>query len=201
LREGSKSHAGDASISQAIERDEAERGAKSTFDTAESALERGDPATAKELFAQIAETSRYYPRAAKRLTELRNVKEPRQTRQAHNNKVHAQQAAEPAGAKSEPLAAAASASPRDQAKRFVDQGNQAIMQNHVKEAIDLYNQALGSDPKYAPAQRALGIANVRAGNGEAGIDHYRLYLKLAPNAGDAEQVRKIIHDYESGGDE
>ena len=74
--------------------------------------------------------------------------------------------------------------PRDQAKRnCVEQGNQAIMQNHVKEAIDLYNQALGADPKFAPAQRALGIAHARAGNGEVSIEHYRAYLRLAPSAG------------------
>ena len=202
LREGTKAHVGDASLGQAVERDEAERGAKSTFDAAENALDRGDPATAKELFGQIAETSRYYPRASKRLAELKNVKEPRQAKQPRSPKTHAQAAEPPAQAnKPEPVTAAPSASPREQAKKFVDQGNQAIIQNHVKEAIDLYNQALGAEPKYAPAQRALGIAHARAGNGEVSIEHYRAYLKLAPAANDAEQVKKIIHDFEAGGEE
>ncbi len=104
-------------------------------------------------------------------------------------------AAPPAAEEAPP---AGSVSPREQAKKLFEQGNKALMQNRIKEAIEYYVEATRVDPKFAPPHRSLGIAHARAGNGDAAVEHYRQYLKLYPTAPDAEAVKKIVKEYESG---
>jgi tetratricopeptide (TPR) repeat protein len=199
LRAGLLAHDKDAQLEQARDKANMERGSKATFDAAEAAAERGDVGTARELYGQIAESSHYYSRATKRLAELKSIKEPRTAQKAsgkQKNKPEAVSKPEPATPPP-----AATQTPREQSTALVKQANDAVLQNRIKDAIELYQEAAHADPKNPAPHRGLGIAQARAGNGAASIEQYRVYLQLAPTAGDANQVRKIIHDFESGGEE
>ena len=219
LEAGLEAQPGQLSLKAALDKSEKERSAKSAFDAGNSAYQRGDYAGAKDSLQQVPESSMYYPRATKRLSDpkLRGSaiamakkdrpqpqEKPEKQEKTEKQVAKAQpkeEAAPPPKEKDPPPATAppteAAANPREQAKKLFDQGNKALLQNKNKEAIELYLEATRTDPKYALPHRGLGIAHARAGNGEAAVEHYKIYLKLAPGAADAEQVRKIVHDYES----
>lgn len=220
LETGLETQPGQQSLKSALERAETEKKAKAAIDSGTAAFQRGDYQGAKETLQQVPESSMYYQRAAKKLQD------PHLQQTTHNTVIAAKsekkdrtpdrpppvekekptKPVKEETAKVEPKAEASPApaadapSARDQAKKLFDQGNKALLQNKNKEAIELYLEATRTDPKYALPHRGLGIAHARAGNGDAAVEHYKIYLKLAPGAPDAEQVRKIVHDYESSGD-
>ncbi len=215
---------GQLALKAALERCEKERSAKTALDAGNAGFNRGDYVGAKESYQQVPESSMYYPRAAKRLqdpkirtagTTVAVAKQPKFDKPERPDKperyvepkaepkaVKQPPKEDPPAQKDPPVAAqtpppAAAESPRDQAKKLFDQGNKALLQNKTKEAIELYLEATRTDAKYAQPHRGLGIAHARLANGEAAVEHYKIYLRLNPGASDAEQVKKIIHDYET----
>ncbi len=86
---------------------------------------------------------------------------------------------------------------RARAKDAFERGNQALRADRVTEAVAAYTQALEASPEFAAPHRGLGIAQARLGNGDAAVEHYKAYLRLAPNAPDAPSVRMIIAEYEA----
>jgi regulator of sirC expression with transglutaminase-like and TPR domain len=52
------------------------------------------------------------------------------------------------------------------------------------------------DKRYALCHRAMGIAYARMRNGPKAYRYYKQYIKLAPNADDAAQVRQYLQQYE-----
>jgi pSer/pThr/pTyr-binding forkhead associated (FHA) protein/tetratricopeptide (TPR) repeat protein len=215
---------GQLALKAALERCEKERSAKTALDAGNAGFNRGDYQGAKDSYQQVPESSMYYQRAAKRLqdpkirsagTTIAVVKQPKNDKPERTEKPERyvepksepkavkQPKDDPPAQKDPPVAAVqtppptAAESPRDQAKKLFDQGNKALLQNKTKEAIELYLEATRTDPKYALPHRGLGIAHARLANGEAAVEHYKIYLRLSPGAADAEQVKKIIHDYES----
>lgn len=60
------------------------------------------------------------------------------------------------------------------------------------QAIVAYKEAISYMPKLAAAQRGLAIAYTSKGLKEKAVRHYRQYLKLDPDAHDAEEVRAIL---------
>jgi pSer/pThr/pTyr-binding forkhead associated (FHA) protein/tetratricopeptide (TPR) repeat protein len=214
LETGLETQPGQQSLKAALERAEKERGAKAAIDAGNAAFNRGDYAGAKESLQQIPESSMYYQRAAKKLGDPKlqrpgmavNTKpKTDKPERAEKTEKAAKPVKEDPPAKADPppkaeAAPAETGNARDQAKKLFDQGNKALLQNKNKEAIELYLESTRTDPKYPLPHRGLGIAHARAGNGDAAVEHYKIYLKLAPGAADAEQVRKIIHDYESSGE-
>ncbi|MBX9796655.1 M48 family metallopeptidase [Sphingomonas sp.] len=58
-------------------------------------------------------------------------------------------------------------------------------------AIGFYRQALAADAGRAEAYRGLGLAQLRAGQGEDGRQALRRYLELRPQAGDAPMLTAL----------
>ena len=58
-------------------------------------------------------------------------------------------------------------------------------------------KALEFVPKDGRAHRALGIAYTLAGKPRAAVEEYKAYLALMPDAEDAEQLKKMIDEFES----
>lgn len=212
-------------LRQALDRAEAESSAKTTFDSASAAMQRGDYQTARDFFGAIDENSVYWPRAQKKLSDpkLKNAGKPKtvvataaekpepkpEPKVVEKVEKPVEKVAAVDKPKEDKTAAVskppakpednpdAALSPREQAKKLCGQANKSLIANKHKEAIELYLEAARIDPKYALPHRGLGIAHAGAGNGDAAVEHYRTYLKLYPTAPDAEQVRKLIHDYEA----
>jgi tetratricopeptide (TPR) repeat protein len=74
-------------------------------------------------------------------------------------------------------------------------GNQYFMQQRFDMSAEEYKAAIRSDASYAYAYRGLGAAYARLGKADIAVKQYEMYIKLVPNAPDAEQVKKIINDY------
>ena len=55
-----------------------------------------------------------------------------------------------------------------------------------------YKKAIALYPGFASAYRQLGLAHAQAGDKAAALKAFRTYLSAAPNAKDADIVRKKI---------
>jgi len=53
-------------------------------------------------------------------------------------------------------------------------------------------RSLEFDPSLAQAHRGLGISYASQGRSADAVREYRTYLQMAPNAPDADQVRRIL---------
>ena len=104
-----------------------------------------------------------------------------------------------AAPKPAPAAQAAPAAPMDTGKKAAQEhyslGNQYFMQQRFDMSAEEYKAAIRADPSYAYAYRGLGAAYARLGKADWAVMQYETYIKLVPNAPDAEQVKKIINDY------
>ncbi len=92
-------------------------------------------------------------------------------------------------------AEAAPPSPRDQARDHVRAGNSFARQGKWKAAATEYEKAVLLDDRNALAHRGLGVAYAGMKRAKEAIREYELYLKLAPKARDAQQVKAIIDAY------
>lgn len=77
-----------------------------------------------------------------------------------------------------------------------DRGHDAARQGNSDEAIEAYSKALDLKPDMAAAERGLAVAFAAKGDRDAAVLHYRRYLKLEPEAPDAESVRAILKKHE-----
>ena len=73
-------------------------------------------------------------------------------------------------------------------------GNRHVVAKKFNEAVVAYRKALEFNPALSQAHRGLGIAYASLGKSKDAVREYRLYLKMAPNAPDAAQVKKILGD-------
>jgi protein O-GlcNAc transferase len=69
------------------------------------------------------------------------------------------------------------------------------MQNRIAEAIANYQKAIKLKPNLAAAHRSLGVAYTKIGQVDKAAKEYETYLKLQPDAPDANQVREILEQY------
>ncbi|MDF1564370.1 MAG: tetratricopeptide repeat protein [Deltaproteobacteria bacterium] len=90
---------------------------------------------------------------------------------------------------------AAEDDPVVKAKDHVRAGNSFLKQGKVDQAIRQYEKAILLDGRSAAAHRGLGVAYASLGRAREAVREYELYLKLAPKARDAAQVRQIIDNY------
>ncbi|MBK9034445.1 MAG: protein kinase [Myxococcales bacterium] len=68
-------------------------------------------------------------------------------------------------------------------------GLQKVMSGDTRGAIASFQAALRADHGHAPAQRGLGLAYEKQGDKARAARAFREYLRLAPNARDAAQIR------------
>jgi len=71
-------------------------------------------------------------------------------------------------------------------------GNRLAYQGKFEEAVLEYKQATRLDPGFPHPHRALGAIYAALGSKGLSAIEYETYLRLAPDTGDAEQVRRII---------
>lgn len=92
----------------------------------------------------------------------------------------------------------AKAERRKRAVAALERGHSHVLKGKegAQDAIKAYKEAIALDPELAGAERGLGVAYVALDKKAEALTHYKNYLKLAPEAKDAKDVRKIIQQYE-----
>ncbi|MCX7943203.1 MAG: tetratricopeptide repeat protein [Deltaproteobacteria bacterium] len=81
------------------------------------------------------------------------------------------------------------------AEDYTAEGNKLLMKNRIAEAIANYQKAIKLKPNLAAAHRSLGVAYTKIGQVDKAAKEYETYLKLQPDAPDANQVRQILEQY------
>lgn len=76
----------------------------------------------------------------------------------------------------------------------VNQGLKAFVTGNTKGALALLKQAKAAKPGYAPTYRVLGKVYKKLGDTASAKAAYQRYLKLAPTAPDAAQIRKELEE-------
>ncbi|MEQ8458908.1 MAG: tetratricopeptide repeat protein [Sandaracinaceae bacterium] len=80
----------------------------------------------------------------------------------------------------------------ERAAALAREGGTAILRGQFPRARQLYRQATYADPGHAGAWRGLGLASERMGLAPEAANAYQRYLRLAPSASDAAQVRERL---------
>ncbi|MBW1808075.1 MAG: protein kinase [Deltaproteobacteria bacterium] len=80
----------------------------------------------------------------------------------------------------------------EMAKRFYQAGKELMVQNKLKKAIKVFGKAIKKFPGYAAAYKALGMCHMRLGNIVKAKKNFRSYLKKAPTAEDAADIKDLI---------
>lgn len=94
-----------------------------------------------------------------------------------------------------PSDAAAVSSPRARrarATRVAAWASAELRRRKDRSAHKALEKAVGIDPLYAPAWRDLGVARARLGDETGARAAYETYLRLAPQAPDAPDVRRML---------
>jgi len=97
------------------------------------------------------------------------------------------QQAQPAAEKADPVSAYVSPS----AAKSVEVGDFYLKRRRFKAAISRFEEALQTDPHYAPAYRELGKVYEEMGFWQKSLDAYRKYLDELPSAKDAREAKSI----------
>jgi len=97
------------------------------------------------------------------------------------------QKAQPATEKADPVSAYVSPS----ATKSVEVGDFYLKKKKFKAAISRFEEALQTDPHYAPAYRELGKVYEEMGFWQKSLDAYRKYLDELPSAKDAREAKSI----------
>ncbi len=76
----------------------------------------------------------------------------------------------------------------------VRRGEAALEQGNAEEALDAFKAALDNAPTLPAAFRGMGMAYAMQGNDAQALQSYDKYLRLAPKAPDADEIRQSIHE-------
>ena len=74
----------------------------------------------------------------------------------------------------------------------VRRGESALEQGQTDEALQSFSAALENEPAMAAAYRGLGTAYSMQGKDAQALQAYEKYLKLAPTAPDAADIRNSV---------
>jgi tetratricopeptide (TPR) repeat protein len=77
------------------------------------------------------------------------------------------------------------------ASKSVEIGDFYLKRKKYKAALSRFQEALQTDPHYAPAYRELGRVYERMGSWQKSLDSYRKYLDELPSAKDAREAKDI----------
>ena len=97
------------------------------------------------------------------------------------------QPAQPAANKDDPVRAFAS----PPAVKSVEIGDFYMRRRKYNAALSRFQEALKTDPHYAPAYRELGRVYEKMGQWQKSLDAYRKYLDELPSARDAREAKDI----------
>ena len=85
--------------------------------------------------------------------------------------------------------------PMQGAPPLYEQGTQALNAGHIEQAIALFKRCTAVTG-FALCYRALGLAFAKQAKGPEATQSYRMYLRVAPTARDAAQVRELLRQYD-----
>jgi tetratricopeptide (TPR) repeat protein len=77
------------------------------------------------------------------------------------------------------------------AAKSVEIGDFYLRRKQFKAALSRFQEALKTDPHYAPAYRELGKVYEKMGQPQKALDAYRKYLDELPSAQDARDDKRI----------
>ena len=77
------------------------------------------------------------------------------------------------------------------ASKSVEIGDYYLRRKKFNAALSRFQEALKTDPHYAPAYRELGKAYEEMGQPQKALDAYRKYLDELPSARDAREDKRI----------
>jgi tetratricopeptide (TPR) repeat protein len=97
------------------------------------------------------------------------------------------QQAQPAADKGDPVRRYVSPS----AQKSVEVGDFYLRRKKFSAALSRFQEALKTDPYYAPAYRELGKVYEKMGFWQKSLDAYRKYLDELPSAKDAREAKSI----------
>jgi serine/threonine-protein kinase len=83
-------------------------------------------------------------------------------------------------------------SDRERSQELTREATAALFQSRFSDAVQLFRDATIAHPGNARAWRGLGLANERLGRGPEAVRAYQRYLRVAPSASDADEVRSRI---------
>ncbi|HEX4452097.1 MAG TPA: tetratricopeptide repeat protein [Kofleriaceae bacterium] len=86
----------------------------------------------------------------------------------------------------------AQAKPRGDAQTTYKQGLQAYLRGDTSTALTQLKASVDTDPNYAPTWRGLGLVYEKLNDKDKARAAYHRYLQLAPNAGDADNIRNRL---------
>jgi|GEM_PF-2676047 len=205
IQEGIKKYPNYTALSELQEEIDNEKGAQSTFLAAEKSQRKGDLKTALELYKQIAEQSRYHAQARQSIEHLLTIQKKEIKEGKDKNKNDKKEIKKKELTTDNPLNPPTHTddnenshkeSIRQQAESHFNKGKDALKEGKLQDAIMLFRESVRTDPTFASPHRHLGIAFAKLGDGQSALEHYRMYLNLAPHAVDANQVKSIIRAYE-----
>lgn len=78
------------------------------------------------------------------------------------------------------------------ARQLLGDAHRLLHEDKPREALELLKRAATDDPTLAELQRAMGTAHAKLGNEEEAARAYSYYVRLAPNAPDAEAIRLML---------
>ena len=74
----------------------------------------------------------------------------------------------------------------------VRRGESALESGRADDALESFRAALENEPANAAAVRGMGMAFAMQGNDAQALQSYEKYLRLAPKASDANEIRQSI---------
>lgn len=77
-------------------------------------------------------------------------------------------------------------------RSLLEKGDRLAEAGHLREAIRTLQAALAEDPALAEAHRKLAESWARLGDESRATEHYRRFLLLAPEAPEAEAIRRLL---------
>ncbi len=89
----------------------------------------------------------------------------------------------------------ASAKAAAKSKELAASGYNALLSQRNKFAAELFQASVDKNPSNAQSHRGLGIARARLGDYARAAGAYLVYMKLAPNAPDADGVDRVLMEY------
>jgi len=98
-----------------------------------------------------------------------------------------QQPAKPVVPKDDPIRVL----PSDSASKSVEIGDFYLRRKKYQAALSRFQEALHTDPHYAPAYRELGKVYEKMGQWKKSLDSYQKYLDELPSAKDAREAKDI----------
>ncbi|HYV64668.1 MAG TPA: tetratricopeptide repeat protein [Myxococcales bacterium] len=81
------------------------------------------------------------------------------------------------------------------ARSELDRGERALVAGRPEEALAAFQSALSLEPRLADAIKGLAAAYMQLGEPEKARQHYERYLELAPNAPDADRIRRLLAQF------